>query len=257
MKKILLNILLLFIPFLSATAQVGDYRNDFAIGFNGGYTLSSVGFSPKVQQNMLGGTSFGFTMRYTCEKYLSMICSIQTELNFNQLGWKENILDLKGQRVLNPRTNQYDAYQQRLTYIQLPIFCHLAFGQQKRGANFFINMGPQFGYMLSSDVSTNFSCDPEAPDYGNFNDRASKVYAQDTITSKNKFDYGISVGAGVEINLKKAGHITLDARYYLGLGNLYPATKADFFGKSNNSAIEVRLSYLFDIVGRRSKEYTK
>ena len=35
---------------LSAQAQIGEHRNDFSIGFNGGYVLSSVGFEPEVDR---------------------------------------------------------------------------------------------------------------------------------------------------------------------------------------------------------------
>ena len=48
-----------------AVAQVGDHRNDMAIGFNGGMVLSNVGFLPKVPQTMHKGLTGGFTFRYT------------------------------------------------------------------------------------------------------------------------------------------------------------------------------------------------
>ena len=37
----------LFAVALNAQAQIGEYRNNLSIGFNGGYVLSSVGFVPK------------------------------------------------------------------------------------------------------------------------------------------------------------------------------------------------------------------
>ena len=61
---------------LSAQAQIGEHRNDFSIGFNGGYVLSSVGFEPEVQQKQHGGMTAGLSMKYTCEKYFKTICSI-------------------------------------------------------------------------------------------------------------------------------------------------------------------------------------
>ena len=36
-------------------AQIGEHRDDFSIGFNGGYVLSNVGFVPKVNQKQHGG----------------------------------------------------------------------------------------------------------------------------------------------------------------------------------------------------------
>ncbi|CUP61559.1 Uncharacterised protein [Segatella copri] len=43
------------------------------------------------------------------------------------------------------------------------------------------------------------------------------------------------------------GHFLAEARYYYGLGNIYGASKRDFFGKSNYGQIVLKLSYLFDI----------
>ena len=67
--------LFIFLPF-SARAQIGEYRTDFAVGVNGGYMMSNVGFMPEVPQTMLGGLTGGLTLRYTCEKYFKSICSI-------------------------------------------------------------------------------------------------------------------------------------------------------------------------------------
>ena len=54
-----------------ASAQVGELRNDFAIGVNGGYLLNRVSFNPTIKQSWKGGETFGITLRYTCEKYFS------------------------------------------------------------------------------------------------------------------------------------------------------------------------------------------
>ena len=43
MKKILLFYLFTFLP-LQMQAQVGDHRSDLAIGVNGGYALTHIGF---------------------------------------------------------------------------------------------------------------------------------------------------------------------------------------------------------------------
>ena len=77
MKRLSRNIVLLLvliIPYM-AYAQIGEHRNDLAIGFNGGYVMSNVGFTPTVSQTMHGGLTGGFTMRYTCGKYFKSICS--------------------------------------------------------------------------------------------------------------------------------------------------------------------------------------
>ena len=68
---------------------------------------------------------------------------------------------------------------------------------------------------------------------------------------ENKFDYGIAVGLGVELSMRKLGHILVEGRYYYGLGNIYGNTKRDYFAKSNHQTIVIKASYLFDIM--RSK----
>jgi hypothetical protein len=49
-------------------AQVGEHRNQFAVGFHGGYSLNQVDFIPKVNQTNHKGFTGGLMARYTCEK---------------------------------------------------------------------------------------------------------------------------------------------------------------------------------------------
>ena len=76
----LLFSLIIFVPML-ASAQIGDHRNDLAVGVNGGYTMSNVGFSPNVPQKNLGGATAGLTIRYTCEKYFKSIFCLKNKLD--------------------------------------------------------------------------------------------------------------------------------------------------------------------------------
>lgn len=85
MKRLSFLTLLYILLSLNLQAQVGEFRRDLAIGINGGYALNQVSFSPHVNQKMHGGMTMGITTRYTCEKYFSMICAIQGELNYAQL----------------------------------------------------------------------------------------------------------------------------------------------------------------------------
>ena len=54
-------------------AQIGEHRDDFSVGFNGGYVLSNVGFVPKVNQKQHGGITGGLALRYKSEKYFSTL----------------------------------------------------------------------------------------------------------------------------------------------------------------------------------------
>ena len=93
MRRLLLTIIILE-AVLTLRAQVGEYRNELAVGGGGGVTMTTVNFLPKVPQNQLVGKTLGLTLRYTGEKYFKSICSVVAEANFAQVGWKESILDI-------------------------------------------------------------------------------------------------------------------------------------------------------------------
>lgn len=223
-------------------AQIGEHRSDFAIGANGGYVLSKVGFTPTVQQKQHGGITGGVSLRYVCEKYFKTICSVYAEVNYAKVGWTEDILDIENNAVLISGTGEALKYQRDITYIQIPVFAHLAWGREERGFNFFVNLGPQIGIYLNESTTTNF--DETTPTE---NDRVSNITAQYDMPVEKKLDYGIAAGAGMEYSIPKVGHFLLEGRYYYGLGNIYGSSKKDYFGKSNFGQIVVKASYLFDI----------
>ena len=245
-------ILLLSLLMSAATfGQVGSHRNDFAVGFNGGYTLNSISFVPKVPQKMLGGKTFGVTARYVCEKYFNTICAVQLEVNYAELGWREDILSVNDEPCKNNVTGLPEEYERRQKYIQMPVLAHLGFGREVSGAKFFVNLGPQFGLNLSEKTTTNFdisnamNTDPS---------RVSSVIAQDTMKIERKFDYGITAGLGMEYSLKRSGHILLEARYYYGLGSIFSDSKADYFSRSNHNTIIFKATYLFDLIRTKNAQ---
>ena len=242
-SRSLLFIIFYFL-FSHARAQVGEYRTDLAIGFNGGYVMTNVSFTPDVPQDLLGGMTGGLTIRYTCEKYFSSICAITAEVNYTQAGWKERILDVNDQPVYYEGDNSDPLrYQRRITYLQVPLMARLGWGRERKGLQAFIQLGPQFGFYL--DESTDTNIEQGRPTW---NARVSNVVAQETMPVENKFDYGIVGGAGIEFSHPKVGHFLLEGRYYFGLANIYGNSKSDYFAKSNQSNIVVKLSYLFDVI---------
>ena len=232
--------------FSPVRAQVGEYRTDFAIGGNAGYMLSNVGFIPEVPQGMLGGLTGGFTMRYTCEKYFKSICALVAEVNVAQTGWKEDIKDADRQPVyyeddknkLNPLS-----YERKMTYLQVPLMARMGWGRERKGFQFFFQVGPQVGVFLGESTSTNV-----VPGKQTLNTRTSQVTAQDTMAVEKKFDYGIAGGIGLEFSHRKLGHFLIEGRYYYGLGDIYGNSKSDYFGRSNLGQIVIKATYLFDLV---------
>lgn len=249
MKYLLPLGLLALLPF-TAEAQVGDYRTDLAIGGSAGYVMSNVGFVPDVPQGQLGGFTAGLTVRYTCEKYFSSVCSIVGEVNVTQTGWKEDILDANNDPVyyaddVNKESPLF--YERKITYLQIPFMARLGWGRERKGLQAFFQVGPQIGVYLSESTKTNVMLG-----HGTANQRASQVVAQDTLAVQNKFDYGIAAGGGVELSIPKLGHFILEGRYYYGLGNIFKNSKSDYFGKSNYGQIVIKATYLFDIVRTRN-----
>jgi hypothetical protein len=245
MKRLFL-LLALFCAFLAkASAQVGEYRNDLAVGVSGGYMMSSVGFVPEVPQNQLGGMIGGLTVRYTCERYFKSICAIVAEVNLAQTGWKENIMDIDNQPVYyvddTQKTNPL-AYERHITYVQIPLMARLGWGRERKGVQAFIQLGPQMGFCLSESTKSNLIAGKATQTV-----RSSKVVAQDSMAVQRKFDYGIALGGGIEFSHPKVGHFIIEGRYYYGLGDIFKNSKSDFFGRSNFGQIVVKATYLFDI----------
>ena len=220
---------------LPATAQIGEPRQNFSVGFNGGVNLNSASFTPKIKQNSLMGITGGLTARYISEKYFAMICGAQVELNISQRGWDElfEIMDENGQTVEDPTRK----YTRKMTYLDIPFLAHLAFGNEK-GLQFFINAGPQIGLLIGESESM------ENIDMNTLTNTQKAVYG-DKI--QNKFDYGIAGGGEIEFRTKKAGSFLLEGRYYFALSDFYSTTKKDYFSRAAHGTITVKLTYLFDL----------
>lgn len=211
-------------------AQVGELRNDLAIGINGGYLLNQVSFTPTIKQSWKGGETFGLTVRYTCEKYFSAFCAIQAEVNYANMGWKENI------------ETSDDTYSRDMRYVQVPIFARLAWGKERRGVQVYFQIGPQLGYFLSSTEHRGGEWSGNTlvlrPNY---------VIQQYDLDVQRKFEYGLAGGLGMEINTR-IGHFSLEGRYFYALSDMFNNGKQDPFGRSANGAIYVKAGYTVDII---------
>ena len=230
MKRLLLPLVALILS-MASHAQVGELRNNLAVGFNGGYNLSSVDFSPTIKQGLLPGYTGGVTMRYTSEKYFSLICAAQLELNFAQRGWSETIDD---------GTN--NTYSRTTNYIEIPFFAHLGWGKEERGLQFFVNAGPQIGLFLNDIERYGFT--QEYP--WDTSQRPNNITEQYGKAVENLLEYGIAGGLGMEFK-SGIGNFIIEGRYFFGLSDMYGNSKADPFGRSANTTITAKITYLVDI----------
>ncbi|MDE5875999.1 MAG: PorT family protein [Muribaculaceae bacterium] len=205
------------------------YDANIAFGVKGGAGVSRVFFNPSVRQKLKVGGTAGVTFRYIEEKYFGLIA----ECLWTQRGWKENFD--KFQKL------PYK-YERTLNYIQIPVMAHIYFGRRGR---FFFNAGPEVGIFIGESSKSNF--DPwhteDLPDFPNRN----RTNSQMTMKASQKFDYGISAGLGGEFNINRIQSVCIEARFYFGLGNIFPSARADVFSASNSMSVMLTAGYWFRI----------
>jgi len=222
MRRLALTLALLVS--LVALSQT-HYEGTVAVGGKAGATLSRVNFNPTVEQALLPGVTAGAMFRYIEEKHFGLIA----ELNVTQRGWKEALDD-----------SDYN-YSHRFTYLELPIMTHIFFGSQR--VKGFFNLGPEINIMLSDGIKSNFAYhEADGMDYF-VND--TRHIEQMTMKVKNKLDYGICAGAGLELGLNTRHSLLLEGRFYYGLTDVFPNHKTDIFSSSNSMTITVSLGYFY------------
>lgn len=209
----------------SAALAQKHYESNITVGGKAGMSLSRMSFSPSVPQTMLNGMMAGVKLRYVEERNFGVI----VEFNLEQRGWKETFEGTSYQ------------YNRRLTYLQMPFLTHIYFGSTK--FHCFFNAGPELGYMIASSTSSNFDVNnfKNLTDFPHVN-RSTEQFAMDI---KNRFDYGISAGLGVEYFVKRNHSVELEGRLYYGLGNIFGASKSDVFAASRGMSIQIALGYNF------------
>jgi len=212
----------------SASAQ-RPHEPKFYLGGKAGATFSNMQFSPHVKQALVQGVTAGLTARYTEENIFGLV----GELCVAQRGWKEGFEKDEGQWL----------YERTLTYITLPVLCHIYFGTDR--VKGFVNLGPSVSYMLSSGIRSDF--DYANPNMGPDSPFRYRETEQMTLPVKNRMDYGILGGAGVEFVFARRHSLMLEGRYYFGLGSIFSSKKRDPFSASRCTSIEVSLGYMFRV----------
>lgn len=209
-------------------AQSNHYEGNIFVGAKGGVTISRTFFNPSVPQSMKFGGMAGVMVRYIEENHFGIIA----ELNFEQRGWKEDFKDTDFR------------YSRTLNYIQLPVLAHIYFGSPR--AHFFVNAGPEIGLMVGESTSANF-------DSANINTipgfpLTGRQVAQLTLPAPTKLDFGISGGLGTEIFLDNGkGSLTIEGRFYYGLGNTLKCGRTETFSSANSMSIMASVGYWFQL----------
>ncbi len=201
------------------------YASHVWIGGRAGMDISRMDMSPSITQSWHTGTAGAVSIRYSEEKLFGLL----GEFGWIQRGWKENFED-------SPLE-----YSRTLTYLRVPVMTQITFGTRRFKCN--INLGPEVSYMIADNISSNFDYQhplaelhwPEVP----------RQYEHLAMDIANKFDYGIAGGIGAEFYVQPRHSITLEARYYFGLGNIFKSSKADVYSASRCTSVEVTVGYYF------------
>ena len=229
MKLIRFLIAFIIVSFLGISPAKGQahYEGNFFIGAKGGIDFSRVFFNPGVKQKFPIGAIVGLQARYIEENHFGIIA----ELNFEQRGWEENFEDAPFN------------YRRTLNYIQLPVLSHIYFGSDR--AHFFFNAGPEIGLMIGESTSANFDYKnlESVPDFP-IKDRQID---QLTIEAGKKLDFGISAGLGGEYFVNSRNSLTLECRFYYGLGNIIKTGRTETFSSANSMSLMVSIGYWFRI----------
>lgn len=218
-------LLALFALAAFAASAEAHYKPHISLGAHAGMSMGRVSFSPSVDQKWAQGVTAGVSVRYAEEKLVGILA----EVNMAQGGWQELFEDSPLQ------------YTRQLTYLTLPIMTHIYFGPKRFKC--FFNLGPQFGYMIGESTTANF--DYRNPEQADGWPEDPRMTEQLVTAVKNKFDYGICAGFGCEFWLKPRHSVYLEARFYYGLGNIFPSSKADTFSASRCMNLAVTLGYNF------------
>lgn len=220
-KKILYLLLGLGLAAGSVKAQK-KFMQELTVGGSFGTTLSKVTFVPKVQESLLLGYTGGATVRFDSEKNVGL----QAEINFIQQGWKDEY-----------ETEPDYEYSRTLNYIEMPFFTHIYFGSRR--VKVFLNLGPKIGYYFGQKVKSNL---------GDHQPEGMRPEAHELAVA-NKLDWGLCGGPGLEFRTG-IGYFLLEGRYYYALGDIFKSRKEDFFSKSSNQVISVKLTYLIPVLRR-------
>lgn len=224
MRRFLLTALLLMTLGMGEAFAQLHYTSKVSIGAKGGITMSQMSFTPGTKQKMVQGKTAGITMKYWEERNFGFIA----ELNYEQRGWQE---DFEGAPY---------SFERHLDYIQIPIMTSFFFGGNV--VKGFFNAGPEVGYLVGTSYKANFDVN-NISQYPDFPD--NRMTDQLWMKPSRKFDYGITGGAGVEVAIRRKHIISLEARYYFGIGNIFPDDRADTFSASRTTSIMVTLGYSY------------
>jgi|GEM_PF-2091105 len=170
-----------------------------SFGIRGGYGFGSIRLEPTKQGKSYSGLiNFGVTYRFDVPKQ-KYVGTIQAELNYIEKGFAYETFSESGQ-----------IYSRKYSSIELPVMWQPYIPLSNNGSRFHLNAGPFVSYSLGSTYRLYTEEGNQTIEEGD--------YYYDTLRD-NRWDYGIALGAGFVIAIKRFA-ISADFRYNIGLGDI-------------------------------------
>lgn len=214
--RIIQTIVILFFGATLSQAQIGIRAGvnlaDWSI--SGGDSQDEVVDSDRT--TFLIGLNIGLTLEFP----LSESLTLQPEIHFIQKGVKDK-----------SRSSDPIQYESKIliNYVEFALMARynvLDFGES---SGLYLGLTPYFGYGLSAEL--NYEDDEQSFDFKLIFDEFSFL---------KRIDYGIGLGLGLNF-----GNAYLDARYNLGIANIFDRGDTDSDQKIHNRGILIGLGYRF------------
>lgn len=206
----------------SATAQTSKQSLRVQVGVAGGVSANKVLFNPAVDQKLLLAPSSGLIVRVNEESTGTLKVGLQAEASYIRLGWEEKF-DEKPD----------NAYRRTFDCVTIPLLTHIKIRQ--RGLYAFLNLGPQFGFIIAEKTVKQGS---------DFTELQQRRYAQGL---HGRFEWGLAGGPGFGFDAGRLGAFELEGRLYYGFHDLLNNRQQDPHGRSSNLTFGVKLNYLFGL----------
>lgn len=206
----------------SATAQTSKLSLRVQVGVAGGVSANKVLFNPAVDQKLLLAPSSGLIVRVNEENTGTLKVGLQAEASYIRLGWEEKF-DEKPD----------NAYRRTFDCVTIPLLTHIKIRQ--RGLYAFLNLGPQFGFIIAEKTVKQGS---------DFTELQQRRYAQGL---HGRFEWGLAGGPGFGFDAGRLGAFELEGRLYYGFHDLLNNRQQDPHGRSSNLTLGVKLNYLFGL----------
>lgn len=206
----------------SATAQTSKQSLRVQVGVAGGVSANKVLFNPAVDQKLLLAPSSGLIVRVNEESTGTLKVGLQAEASYIRLGWEEKF-DEKPD----------NAYRRTFDCVTIPLLTHIKIRQ--RGLYAFLNLGPQFGFIIAEKTVKQGS---------DFTELQQRRYAQGL---RGRFEWGLAGGPGFGFDAGRLGAFELEGRLYYGFHDLLNNRQQDPHGRSSNLTLGVKLNYLFGL----------